>query len=138
MRLSNGWISWVSLVQYVPKKGGVTVVGNDKNEVIPTCTVMGWRVCMDHRKLNKATRNDRFPFLIIDQILDRLMGKAFIAFSIAPTDKEKTKRWHDKKILPQQFGPRQQVLFNFRLKLYPGKSTSRWSSPFEIVHVYPH
>ena len=44
--------SWVSPLQCVPKIGGVTVVANKKNEVIPTRTVVGWRVCIDYRKLN--------------------------------------------------------------------------------------
>ena len=92
--------SWVSPVQYVPKKGGVTVVANDNNELIPTRTVTGWRVCMDYRKLNKATRKDHFPLPFIDQMLDRLMGKEYYCFldgysgynqiAIAPEDQEKT------------------------------------------------
>ncbi|KAK9030265.1 hypothetical protein V6N11_031693 [Hibiscus sabdariffa] len=53
--------------------------------------------------------------------------------------KEKTKKWHDKKILPRQYQPGQQVLlFNSRLKLFPGKLKSRWSGPFIITHVSPH
>ncbi|KAL5773835.1 hypothetical protein ACOSQ2_013759 [Xanthoceras sorbifolium] len=38
--------SWVSPVQVVPKKGGITVVKNGNNELIPTRTVTGWRFCM--------------------------------------------------------------------------------------------
>ena len=34
--------AWVSPVQVVPKKGGITVIENDNNELIPTRTVMGW------------------------------------------------------------------------------------------------
>ena len=45
----------------VPKKGGFTVSRNEKNELIPTRTVTGWRVCIDYRKLNTATRKDHFP-----------------------------------------------------------------------------
>ncbi|XP_070004546.1 uncharacterized protein [Nicotiana sylvestris] len=45
--------SWTSPVQYVPKKRGMNVVTNANNELIPTRTVTGWRVCMDYRKLNK-------------------------------------------------------------------------------------
>ena len=49
---------WVSPVQVLPKKGGMTVVKNSKNELIPQRTVMGWRMCIDYRKLNKATKKD--------------------------------------------------------------------------------
>ncbi|XP_070014032.1 uncharacterized protein [Nicotiana sylvestris] len=49
----NSDSSWTSPVQCIPKKGGMTVVTNANNELIPTRTVMGWRVCMDYRKLNK-------------------------------------------------------------------------------------
>jgi hypothetical protein len=33
---------WVSPVHCVPKKGGLTVVKNEKNELIPQRTVIGW------------------------------------------------------------------------------------------------
>nr|GFB49239.1 reverse transcriptase domain-containing protein [Tanacetum cinerariifolium] len=52
---------WVSPVHCVPKKGGFTVVENEDNELIPTRLVTGWRVCIDYRKLNEATRKDHFP-----------------------------------------------------------------------------
>nr|GFA98137.1 retrovirus-related Pol polyprotein from transposon 17.6 [Tanacetum cinerariifolium] len=57
---------WVSLVHCVPKKGGFTVVKNEDNELIPTRLVTGWRVCIDYRKLNEATRKDYFPLPFID------------------------------------------------------------------------
>ncbi|GJY46368.1 DNA-directed DNA polymerase [Tanacetum coccineum] len=61
--------SWVSPIHVVPKKGGMTVVLNDNNELIPSRTVTGWRVCIDYRKLNDATRKDHFPLPFIDQIM---------------------------------------------------------------------
>ena len=54
--------AWVSLVQVVPKKGGMSVIKNEKNELIPTRKVTGWRVCIDYRKLNDATRSLSFTF----------------------------------------------------------------------------
>lgn len=47
---------WENPMQCVPKKGGGGVVQNDKNEMIRTRTITGWRVCVDYRKLNKDTR----------------------------------------------------------------------------------
>ncbi|KAI3820895.1 hypothetical protein L1987_08446 [Smallanthus sonchifolius] len=58
----------------VPKKGGMTNVVNEKNELIPMRTVTGWRVCIDYMRLNDATRKDHFPLSFIDQMLERLMG----------------------------------------------------------------
>ena len=49
---------WVSPVQIVPKKGGMMVVRNERNKLIPQRTVTGWRMCIDYRMLNKATRKD--------------------------------------------------------------------------------
>jgi hypothetical protein len=55
-------IEWVSPVHCVPKKRGLTVVKNEKNELIPQRTVTGWRMCINYRKLNKATKKDHFPY----------------------------------------------------------------------------
>ncbi|GJY59123.1 reverse transcriptase domain-containing protein [Tanacetum coccineum] len=72
---------WVSLVHCVPKKRGMTVVTNDENELVPTRLVIGWRVCIDYRKLNEATRKDHFPLMFMDQMLERLAGNEFIVSS---------------------------------------------------------
>nr|GEY54847.1 reverse transcriptase domain-containing protein [Tanacetum cinerariifolium] len=71
---------WVSPVHCVPKKGGFTVVENEKNELIPTRLVTGWRVCIDYQKLNDATRKDHFPLLFMDQMLERLTGNEYYCF----------------------------------------------------------
>nr|GEY41708.1 reverse transcriptase domain-containing protein [Tanacetum cinerariifolium] len=91
---------WVSLVRCVPKKGGMTVIKNDKNELVPTRLVTGWRVCIDYRKLNEATRKDHFPLPFMDQMLERLAGNEYYCFldgffgyfqiPIDPKDQEKT------------------------------------------------
>ena len=63
---------WVSLVHCVPKKGGMTVVPNDKNELIPQRILIGYRMCIDLRKLKKSTRKDHYQLPFIDQMLERL------------------------------------------------------------------
>ncbi|GJX22317.1 reverse transcriptase domain-containing protein [Tanacetum coccineum] len=91
---------WVSPVHCVPKKGGITIIENEDNELIPTRLVTGWRVCIDYRKLNDATRKDHFPLPFMDQMLERLAGNEYYCFldgfsgyfqiPIDPQDQEKT------------------------------------------------
>nr|GEY67425.1 reverse transcriptase domain-containing protein [Tanacetum cinerariifolium] len=71
---------WVSPVHCVSKKGGFTVVENEENELIPTRLVTGWRVCIDNRKLNEATRKDHFPIPFMDQMLERLARNEYYCF----------------------------------------------------------
>ena len=91
---------WVSPVQVVPKKGGMTVVANDKNELIAQRLPTGWRMCIDYRKLNKATKKDHFPLPFIDEMLERLANHSVFCFldgyssyhqiPIHPDDQNKT------------------------------------------------
>ncbi|CAM8978611.1 unnamed protein product [Rhodiola kirilowii] len=91
---------WVSPIHVVPKMGGLTVVQNDKGELVPTRSVNGWRMCIDYRKLNKATKKDHFPIPFIDQMLERLAGHDYFCFldgysgfyqiPILPNDQRKT------------------------------------------------
>jgi hypothetical protein len=71
---------WVSPVHCVLKKGGLTVVKNEKNELIPQRTVTEWRMCIDYRKLNKATKKDHFLLPFIDEVLERLENHAHFCF----------------------------------------------------------
>ena len=70
----------VSPVHVVPKKGGMPVVQNENNELIPTGTVTGWRMCIEYQKSNKATHKDYFPLPFIDQILDRLAKNSYFYY----------------------------------------------------------
>ena len=71
---------WVSHVHCVPVKGGITVVPNDKNELIPQRIVTGYRMVIDYRKLNKATRKDHYPLPFIDQMLEGLTKHTHFCF----------------------------------------------------------
>nr|GEZ92099.1 reverse transcriptase domain-containing protein [Tanacetum cinerariifolium] len=46
---------WVSPVHCVPKKGGMTVIKNDENELVPTRLVTGWRILIDPKDQEKTT-----------------------------------------------------------------------------------
>ena len=91
--------AWVSPVQVVPKNGGTTVIRIENNTLLPSRIITGWRICIDYRKLNKATRKDHFPLSFLDQMLDRLAGHEYYYFldeysgynqiAIAPEDQEK-------------------------------------------------
>jgi hypothetical protein len=54
----------------VPKKEGMTIVKNEKNELIPQRTVTRWWMCIDYRKLNKAMKKGHFPLPFIDEMLE--------------------------------------------------------------------
>ena len=78
----------------------MTVVENNKNELIPQRTITGWRMHIDYRKLNVATKKDHFPLPFIDEMLDRLVKHSFFCFldeysgyhqiPIHPDDQSKT------------------------------------------------
>ena len=71
-RINAGFIDvisynpWVSLVHVVLKNGGMTIIKNEKNVLIPIRTVTRWRVCIYYRKWNTATMKDHYPFPFID------------------------------------------------------------------------
>ena len=60
------------------------------------------------------------------------------AYNNAIIFKDKTKKWHDQKIMRKEFEVGDPVLlYNSRLKLFPGKLKSRWSGPYIVVAVTP-
>ena len=76
------------------------MIKNEKNDLIPTRTVTGWRMCIDYRKLNEATIKDHYPLPFMDHMLERLAGQSFYCFLdgysgynqivVDPNDQEKT------------------------------------------------
>ncbi|XP_071905713.1 uncharacterized protein [Coffea arabica] len=81
-------------------KAGVTVEANQTGELVPVRKPTGWRQCIDYRRLNAVTKKDHFPLPFIDQMVERLAGRAYYCFldgfsgyfqiAIAPEDQEKT------------------------------------------------
>ena len=71
---------WVCPIHCVPKKSGITVVPNDKNKLIPQRIITSYRMVIDYRKLNKATRKDHYPLPFIGQMLERLSKHTHFCF----------------------------------------------------------
>nr|GEZ69445.1 reverse transcriptase domain-containing protein [Tanacetum cinerariifolium] len=70
----------------------------------------------------------------LKRILERI-----VAYENSLIYEEKTKRLHDSKIKDRVFNIGDRVLlFNSRLKIFPGKLKSRWSGPFTISYVFPY
>nr|XP_016460802.1 PREDICTED: uncharacterized protein LOC107784234 [Nicotiana tabacum] len=62
----------------------------------------------------------------------------YLAFESTRMYKERMKRLSDKNIVERNFKPGGMVLlYNSRLRLFPGKLKSRWSGPFRVVEVFP-
>ena len=91
---------WVSTTQVIPKKSGLTIVQNEKEEDMPTRLTTGLRVCIDYMRLNAVTRKYHFPLPFMDQLLERDSRHPFYCFldgysgyfqiEIAVEDQEKT------------------------------------------------
>ncbi|XP_056695537.1 uncharacterized protein [Spinacia oleracea] len=61
------------------------------------------------------------------------------AYENAQMYKDKTKAFHDKRIVKTTFSVGKKVLlYNARLKLFPGKLRSRWLGPFVITNIFDH
>ena len=58
------------------------------------------------------------------------------AYDNAKIYKEKTKKWHDQRILRREFKVGEPVLlYNSRLRLFPRKLKSRGSGPYTVIAV---
>ncbi|KAL9237141.1 hypothetical protein vseg_011727 [Gypsophila vaccaria] len=88
--------------------------------------------------IKKLNLDDKMGAHLRLQHLNELDEFRLGAYESARIYKEKTKKWHDKRIQQREFNPGDMVLlFNSRLRLFPGKIKSRWSGPYEIVTSSP-
>jgi hypothetical protein len=70
----------VSPIYVVPKQAGLMIVNNKDDELVLTRIQSGWRVCINCRKLNAATKKDCFPLPFIDQMMECLVGHEYYCF----------------------------------------------------------
>ena len=83
------------------------------------------------KKLNLYFKTAREERLLQLSELEELRNETY---DNARIYKDKTKKWHDQRILRKEFRAGEQVLlFNSRLKLFLGKLKSKWSGPYTVV-----
>ena len=83
------------------------------------------------KKLNFDFKTAREERLLQLSELEELRNEAY---DNAKIYKDRIKKWHDQRILRKEFKAGEQVLlFNSRLKLFPGKLKSKWSGPYTVV-----
>nr|GEW77710.1 reverse transcriptase domain-containing protein [Tanacetum cinerariifolium] len=137
-----------SPVHCIPKKGGMTVVTNDENELVLTRLVTGWRVCIDYRKLNEATRKDHFPLPFMDQMLERLAGNeyycfldGFLACHSGPTEGHYGANYTAKKVFdsgfywPTIYKDAFELVINYDSCQRQGKNSQRDEMPQNAIQV---
>ncbi|CAN6557483.1 unnamed protein product [Malus baccata var. baccata] len=91
-----------------------------------------WVVKKFNMDLNAAGSHRKLQLNELDEIRHE-------AYENANIYKEKTKVFHDKMIRGKTFSVGQKVLlFNSRLRLFPGKLRSKWIGPFVITNVFVH
>ncbi|XP_039141248.1 uncharacterized protein LOC120278551 [Dioscorea cayenensis subsp. rotundata] len=100
----------------------MTVIANDKNELIPTRTIIGWRVCIDYRKLNDATRKDHFLLPFIDQMLERLAGHSYLG------GRRRAMGFEEKLLSAKMYAFEKQIeeLDAVRARQYHSKQLNQW------------
>ena len=85
------------------------------------------------KKLNFDFKIAREERLLQLNELEELRNEAY---DNARIYKDKTKKWHDQRILRKEFREGDQVLlFNSRLRLFPGKLKSKWSGPYTVIAI---
>ncbi|KAL0400140.1 UNVERIFIED_CONTAM: Retrovirus-related Pol polyprotein from transposon opus [Sesamum radiatum] len=90
-----------------------------------------WAIKFLNFDLNLAGQQRKLQLNELDEIRHH-------AYENARIFKERTKAWHDARIRPKDFSEGDKVLlFNSRLKLFPGKFRSKWSGPYTVTTVSP-
>ncbi|XP_019158165.1 PREDICTED: uncharacterized protein LOC109154882 [Ipomoea nil] len=91
-----------------------------------------WAVKSFNMNIDESGLHRKLQLSELEEIRNEAYGNSRIY-------KEKTKAFHDKMLLRKEFSIGQKVLlFQSRLRLFPGKLRSRWVGPFIITNIFPH
>nr|GEV37721.1 hypothetical protein [Tanacetum cinerariifolium] len=82
----------------------------------------------------RSSKPDSIGYIYFAMHINELDELRLDAYESSISSKERTKRWHDKRIkAPTNYERGDKVLhFNLRLRLFPEKLKSRWYEPFSV------
>ncbi|GJU16422.1 reverse transcriptase domain-containing protein [Tanacetum coccineum] len=119
---------WVSSIYYVPKKGGITVVTNENDELVPTRTVTGWRekchfmvkeeIVLGHKVSGAGLEVDKAKINVISKLPPLPISKLL------------------EKDTPFEFDDECQKAFELlkeKLTCAPVIVSTNWNLPFELM-----
>ena len=92
-----------------------------------------WALKLVNFDLTKAGKSRFLEIHELEELRDQAYGNSLIY-------KERTKRLHDKRLKSLKEFPRgsQVLLYNSRLRLFPGKLKSRWTGPYIVTETFPY
>ncbi|XP_074282758.1 uncharacterized protein LOC141607302 [Silene latifolia] len=71
--------------------------------------------------------------------MSKLGDLRFEAYESSKIYKDQTNKWHDAIIVKKYIGLGDLILlFNSKVKVFPGKLRSRWSGPFKVMGISPY
>ena len=92
-----------------------------------------WALKTENLDLGEAARNRYLQLHELEELRDEAYARSW-------SYKERTKALHDRKLRGvKEFKVGDMVLlYDSRLRLFPGMLKSRWKGPFRVSEVFPH
>ncbi|GJS96298.1 reverse transcriptase domain-containing protein [Tanacetum coccineum] len=88
---------WVSPIHCVPKKGGITVVTNENDELVPTRTVTGWRIMTPKKRTTRASPATTTTTTPVTNVRLKALIDQGVANALAARDAKRSRNGDDSR-----------------------------------------